>query len=138
MKRTFGVLTLTTILIISTVSALKEFRNHARLENRKLCNELAEGILKETGHAFPVGFDSNTIVVWGTVNSAEDQNQIAGLVSSKIAEFRNEIFPVGSHAKFLNLIGIAGQPAPQNPDRIGLPLENTEPNWHASSKGSRI
>ena len=117
------------IFTFSVVAGYRQIHTFTSVENHKVCEQISREIMKETGRAFAVGFDANTVIIWGTVDSSSEREEIEQLANSSLGNFKNELFFFGHRAKLLNLVGIAGQPAPANPLRLGLPDAKSEPNW---------
>ena len=117
------------VLTFSGVFAYRQIHTFTIAENRKTCEQISNEIMKETGRAFAVGFEANTMIIWGTVDSPTEREEIEKLANSSLGNFKNELLFFGRRAKLLNLVEIAGQPAPANPLKLGVPNENIEPNW---------
>lgn len=106
---------------VFVVGALHLYLQSVNEGNRKLCRQLSSDILEETGYALAVGFDSNTVIIWGTVEDSGAQRKIAEVAEGSIRNFKRE--RLFSAPKLFNLVHVAGQPNVPNPNRRGLPSE---------------
>ncbi len=114
---------------LSVATGLVATNAYVKSGNRKACAQLSEKIRYETGRAFAVGYNSDTVVVSGTVDTVEEQDTVNKLAISSLKEFNNEHFFTGPGTRYLSLIGIAGQTQPVYPESLGVITKDAELNW---------